>query len=96
VQQRSQLIDYCVRNVTEGIDALAEVSVRLSGAGAAPVNPQHESVDGPIWRGQAADSDIIVASVKAYIMALNRMIGAVEARAATAPTATTTVVAEAN
>ena len=77
VQQRSQLIDYCVRNVTEGIDALAEVSVRLTGAGSGPVNPQHDTTEGPIWRGQAADSDIIVASVKAYVLALNRMIGAI-------------------
>jgi 2-isopropylmalate synthase len=98
VQQRSQLIDYCVRNVTEGIDALAEVSVRLSGAGSGPVNPQHDTVDGPIWRGQAADSDIIVASVKAYVLALNRMIGAVsvEHAAGATETATTPLVLEAN
>jgi 2-isopropylmalate synthase len=78
VQRPTRLLDYSVRGVTEGIDALAEVTVRITGAGTGPVNPQHDPIDGPIWRGNGADTDIIVASVKAYLAALNRMLAAVD------------------
>jgi 2-isopropylmalate synthase len=81
VQKRAELVDYNVRGVTEGIDALAEVSVRVTAPGRAPVNPQRagdDSSDGKVtWRGHGADTDIVVASVKAYLSALNRMLGAV-------------------
>ncbi len=52
---------YQVHAVTEGTDAQATVSVRLE-------------EDGRIVTGQSADTDTIVASTKAYINALNRLI----------------------
>ncbi len=52
---------YQVAAVTEGTDAQATVSVRLE-------------EDGRIATGQSADTDTIVASVKAYVNALNRLI----------------------
>ena len=58
-QARLQL--YQVHAVTEGTDAQATVSVRLE-------------EDGRIATGQAADTDTILASVKAYVGALNRLI----------------------
>ncbi len=58
-QARLQL--YQVNAVTEGTDAQATVSVRLE-------------EDGRIATGQSADTDTVVASVKAYINALNRLI----------------------
>ena len=51
---------YQVHAVTEGIDAQATVSVRLE-------------ENGRIVNGQAADTDTILASVKAYVGALNRL-----------------------
>ncbi len=57
------LIEYSVHSVTEGIDALGEVTVRIQ-------SPQGGKTVG----GYGADSDIIVSSVKAYMAALNRMI----------------------
>jgi hypothetical protein len=57
------------------------VTVRITASaatGAGPVNPQHEAIDDPVWRGNCADTDIVVASVKAYVAALNRMLAAVE------------------
>ncbi len=51
---------YQVQAVTEGTDAQATVSVRLSR-------------DGRVFTGQSADTDTVVASAKAYINALNRM-----------------------
>lgn len=52
---------YQVHAVTEGTDAQATVSVRLE-------------EDGNIATGQSADTDTVVASAKAYISALNRLL----------------------
>jgi 2-isopropylmalate synthase len=52
---------YQVNAVTEGMDAQATVTVRVEEGGR-------------ITTGQAADTDTIVASVKAYVNALNRLI----------------------
>ena len=52
---------YQVSAVTEGTDAQATVSVRME-------------EDGRIAIGQSADTDTVVASAKAYINALNRLI----------------------
>ncbi|MDQ7024533.1 MAG: 2-isopropylmalate synthase [Anaerolineae bacterium] len=59
------LIEYNVHSVTEGIDALGEVTVRIQ-------TPDGSRVVG----GYGADSDIIVSSVKAYMAAVNRLIAA--------------------
>ncbi len=52
---------YQVHAVTEGTDAQATVSVRLE-------------EDGRIATGQSADTDTVVASAKAYVHALNRLM----------------------
>lgn len=52
---------YQVHAVTEGTDAQATVSVRME-------------EDGNIATGQSSDTDTVVASAKAYINALNRLI----------------------
>ncbi|HEX6837670.1 MAG TPA: 2-isopropylmalate synthase [Polyangia bacterium] len=84
VRRPVALVDYSVRSVTEGIDALAEVSVRVNSAASEiasrPLNPQRDSAEAPSWRGHGADTDIVVASVKAYLGALNRMLAATAVR----------------
>jgi 2-isopropylmalate synthase len=60
-RHKARLQLYQVHAVTEGTDAQATVSVRLE-------------EDGRIVTGQSADTDTIVASVKAYINALNRLV----------------------
>jgi 2-isopropylmalate synthase len=83
VRRPATLVDYSVRSVTEGIDALAEVGVRVSSAAsetARPLNPQRDAHEAPSWRGHGADTDIVVASVKAYLGALNRMMAATAVR----------------
>lgn len=57
----NELIEFGIQSVTEGIDALAEVTIRLR-------------VGNDIYTGRAAHSDICVASAKAYIHALNRQL----------------------
>jgi 2-isopropylmalate synthase len=63
VKTPNTLIEYSVHSVTEGIDALGEVTVRIQ-------SPESKRIVG----GYGADSDIIVSSVKAYMAALNRLI----------------------
>ena len=58
---RARLQLYQVHAVTEGTDAQATVSVKIE-------------EDGRIATGQSADTDTVVASVKAYVNALNRLI----------------------
>jgi len=52
---------YSVNNVTDGTDAQGEVNVRL------------EAEKGGIVSGSGADTDIVLASAKAYINAINKM-----------------------
>jgi 2-isopropylmalate synthase len=72
------LLEYSVNSVTRGIDALGEVSVRIQpeeSAVSQRINPQHgESARAPVYHGHGAETDIIVASAKAYLAALNRML----------------------
>ncbi len=66
IQAPNVLLEFNVHSVTEGIDALGEVTVRISPAG----SPR-------TFGGYGADSDIVVSSVKAYVAALNRMISSI-------------------
>ena len=61
----AQLLLYSVNAITTGTDAQGEVTVRLS-------------KDGRVVNGQGADTDIIVASAKAYLNALNKLQGSTE------------------
>jgi 2-isopropylmalate synthase len=60
VRSGAELLLFSVSNVTQGIDAQGEVLVRLR-------------KDGRIVNGQGADTDIVVASAKAYLNAVNRL-----------------------
>jgi 2-isopropylmalate synthase len=57
----NQLTEFTVKSVTEGIDAIGEVLVRIES-------------EGITYTGRGADTDIIVASAKAYMNALNRLL----------------------
>jgi len=57
------LTEFSVKSVTEGIDAIGEVLIRIES-------------DGITYTGRGADTDIIVASAKAYTNALNRLLAA--------------------
>ena len=56
----SELQLYSVNNITSGTDAQGEVTVRLAKGGR-------------IVNGQGADTDIVIASAKAYINGLNKL-----------------------
>ena len=60
VESGTELLLYSVNNVTEGTDSQGEVTVRLA-------------KNGRVVNGMGADTDIVVASAKAYINALNKL-----------------------
>jgi 2-isopropylmalate synthase len=60
VKSGAELLLYSVNAITTGTDAQGEVTVRLA-------------KEGRIVNGQGADTDIVVASAKAYLNALNKL-----------------------
>jgi 2-isopropylmalate synthase len=69
------LLEFSVHAVTEGIDALGEVTVRIQSDNSSfTMDAQSEIEYSRVYGGHGADSDIIVACAKAYINALNKLI----------------------
>jgi len=82
----STLLEFSVHAVTEGIDAQGEVTVRIQGEdGPTAPNAQRETALPRTYGGYGADTDIIVASVKAYLSAVNKLLaeGGEQARPST-------------
>ncbi|MEM7583226.1 MAG: 2-isopropylmalate synthase [Acidobacteriota bacterium] len=90
----NELVDFNIRNVTAGIDALGEVTVRIvprkqngeasgqNGSAAGVGNNGHDAsaaANVDAFGGYGTDTDVIVASAKAYLAAINRMLSAREA-----------------
>jgi 2-isopropylmalate synthase len=63
----NKLTEFTVKSVTEGIDAMGEVLIRIES-------------EGVTYTGRGAATDIIVASAKAYMNALNRLLASKEAK----------------
>ena len=61
INSRTELQLYSVNNITSGTDSQGEVTVRLQKGGR-------------IVNGQGADTDIVIASAKAYVNAINKII----------------------
>jgi 2-isopropylmalate synthase len=76
VHAKCRLLEYTVQAVTEGIDALGEVSVKIQGETYpnAEVDPEVGVRRANVFHGHGTDTDIIVASARAYLAAVNRML----------------------
>ena len=70
IGEPNELIEYSVQAVTEGIDAVGRVTIRIQAE--KPVNGGARRT----FSGHGADTDVITASAKAYMFALNRLIAA--------------------
>ena len=57
----NELIEFSVKSVTEGIDALGEVTIRIRN-------------EDKIYSGHSADTDVVVAAANAFVNALNRLV----------------------
>lgn len=67
VNSNTTLLVYSVNNVTNGTDSQGEVGVRLK-------------KEDKVVNGQGADTDIVIASAKAYLNALNKILTVTERR----------------
>ncbi len=67
VQSGTELLLYSVNNITSGTDSQGEVTIRLERGGR-------------VANGQGADIDIVIASAKAYINALNKILASPDRR----------------
>jgi len=77
VDAPNTLLEFNIHAITEGIDALGEVTVRLQGKNGDKTqrtSPQSGKPSARTFGGYGADTDIIVASAKAYLAALNKYI----------------------
>jgi 2-isopropylmalate synthase len=63
----NRLTEFTVKSITEGIDAIGEVLIRIES-------------EGVTYTGRGASTDIIVASAKAYMNALNRLLSVKKGR----------------
>jgi 2-isopropylmalate synthase len=83
VQRPVELLEFSIKAVTEGIDAVAEVSVRIREQGA-EVEESEFRVGrhrGPmIYSGYSANTDTLVAAAEAYMGAMNKMLAARQER----------------
>jgi 2-isopropylmalate synthase len=70
-QVPNELVEFSVKSVTEGIDAMGDVTIRLRAGGV-------------LYSGHAADTDIVIAAAQAFVNALNRLVAG-EQRAALHP-----------
>ncbi len=61
IKVRGELLDYAIQSVTRGKDALGEVTVKVR-------------LNGKSYIGHGASTDILEASAKAYLNAINKMV----------------------
>jgi 2-isopropylmalate synthase len=60
---KTDLLDYSIKSVSWGQDAIGEVFVKIA-------------IDGYVFNGRSASTDVITGSVKAYVNAINHAISA--------------------
>jgi 2-isopropylmalate synthase len=75
VQVPNELVEFAIQAITEGMDAMARVTVRIRDASPDDNGNRHR-----VFMGRGADTDTVVAAARAYIFALNRLLAAREVR----------------
>lgn len=70
----NELVEFAIQAITEGMDAMAKVTVRIRDA--AP----NGNGDRRIFMGRGSDTDTIVAATRAYLFAVNRLLAAQQVR----------------
>ena len=77
VKMPNVLLEYDVTSVTNGIDEVGEVTVRLESRDDSfptRIDPQSGNSRPRTFGGHGGETDIVVASAKAYLSALNKML----------------------
>jgi len=80
VQLDNNLVEFLVQAITEGMDANGDVTIRIEVpdsrgySSTAQGRPRRR-----LFSGRGVDTDIIVASAKAYMQALNKILSSLDA-----------------
>jgi 2-isopropylmalate synthase len=72
IGEPNELIEFSIQAVTEGIDAVGRVTIRIQAEEPVAEN----GFERRVFSGRGSDNDIVVASAKAYMFALNHLIAA--------------------
>ncbi len=94
IQRPNELMEFSINAITAGLDAVAEVTVRIREQGVADHEPTEQLGDSTsttvsltgrrvtqeIFSGYGVDTDTIVACANAYMTALNKMLAARQER----------------
>ncbi len=79
VQRPTELTEFAINAITEGLDAVAEVTVRIREQGA--VDTAEAQRRGPqVYSGYGVNTDTLVAAAEAYVGALNKLVAARQER----------------
>jgi 2-isopropylmalate synthase len=71
VQVPNELVEFSIQAITEGMDAMAKVTVRVRDTA-----PNGTSGGRTVFMGRGSDTDTVVAAARAYLFALNRLLAA--------------------
>jgi 2-isopropylmalate synthase len=72
IGEPNELIEFSIQAVTEGINAVGRVTIRIQ----ADEPVEENGYERRVFSGRSSDTDIVVAAAKAYMFALNRLIAA--------------------
>jgi 2-isopropylmalate synthase len=78
VQRPNELMEFAINAITEGLDAVAEVTVRIRELGA---QQESRSQRQQSYSGYGVNTDTIVAAAEAYMGALNKLLASRQQRA---------------
>jgi 2-isopropylmalate synthase len=67
----NELVEFSIQAITEGMDAMAKVTVRIR-----DVSPDDNGIRRRVSMGRGSDTDTVVAAARAYVFALNRLLAA--------------------
>ncbi len=73
----NKLNEFSIQSITEGMDAVGDVTIRIEAA--EPIGSQQGAQGSRgrrIFTGRGVDTDIVMASAKAYMQALNKLLAA--------------------
>lgn len=75
----SRLVEFVIQAIDEGLDAVGDVTIRIEADElVGTVEQVHGGRGRRIFSGRGVDTDIVVASAKAYMQALNKLLAARE------------------
>ena len=79
VGTQSRLVEFVIQAIDEGLDAVGDVTIRIEACEPiGTVERVHGGRGRRIFSGRSIDTDIVVASAKAYMQALNKLMAARE------------------